>query len=329
MGVGIRAHESSGDQEADVAGRCDVAIVGGGPAGLTASIWVARYLHSVVLVDSGDPRNWETRGINGFLGHPDIRPAQLRGKGREEARQSGVQLVDAVCERVTRHDDDHFELTLSEGKAIHARRLLLAIGLKDVWPDVPGLEHVYGSTAHVCPDCDGYDCRDLKVAVIGSGRKAVGMALNLTTWTQDIVICTNGEPANLDLPEYCEKLDALNIPVIEFPIHCVDHSGSRVQSLTFESGLALDCDKIFFAIGQYPADDLGAQLGCERDSGGHIIVDDAYHTSVRNCFAAGDIVPGPQLAIAAASDGAIAALAIHKTLVPAERKLEKLEHVND
>ena len=307
----------------------DVAIVGGGPAGLTASIWLARYLHSVVVVDSGDPRNWETRGVNGFLGHPNIRPAELRGMGRDEARRHGVHFVDAVCECVAQRDEDHFELTLADGRAIHARRLLLAIGLKDVWPDVPGLERVYGSTAHVCPDCDGYECRNLKVAVIGSGRKAVGMALNLTTWTRDIVICTNGEPANLGLPEYCEKLDALSIPVIEYPINCVEHTGSRVHSLTFETGLALDCDKIFFAIGQYPADDLGAQLGCERDSGGHVVVDDAYHTSVRNCFAAGDIVPGPQLAIAAASDGAIAALAIHKTLVPDGRKLEKLEHAVD
>jgi thioredoxin reductase len=327
--VGIVSDGSTNDEGSGVAALYDVAIVGGGPAGLTASIWLARYLHSVVVVDSGDPRNWETRGINGFLGHPDIRPAQLRGMGREEARACGVRLVDAVCDRVTCHDEDHFELMLDEGQPIHARRLLLAIGVKDVWPNLPGLSRVYGSTAHVCPDCDGHECRDLKVAVIGSGRKAVGMALNLTTWTRDIIICTNGEPANLDLPEYCEKLDALNIPVIEYPIHCVDHSGSRVQSLTFESGLALDCDKIFIAIGQYPADDLGAQLGCERDSGGHIIVDEAYHTSVRNCFAAGDIVPGPQLAIAAASDGAIAAMAIHKTLVPEERKLQKLEHVND
>ena len=327
--MGIRTIESKNDVEADVADRVDVAIVGGGPAGLTASIWLARYLHSVVVIDSGDPRNWETRGINGFLGHPDIRPAQLRGMGRDEARKHGVTLIDAMCERVARIDEDHFELTLADETTLHARRLLLAIGLKDVWPDVPGLERVYGSTAHVCPDCDGYDCSDLKVDVIGAGRIAVGMALNLTTWTSDIIICTNGESANLDLPEYCEKLDALNIPVIEYPISCVDHKGSHVQSLTFESGLALDCDKIFFAIGQYPADDLGAQLGCERDAGGHVIVDDAYHTSVRNCFAAGDIVPGPQLAIAAAADGAIAALAIHKTLVPDERKLEKLESVID
>jgi thioredoxin reductase len=306
----------------------DVAIVGGGPAGLSASLWLARYLHRVVLVDSGDPRNWETRGVNGFLGHPGIKPAELRGMGREEARELGVTLLDAECETVSQRSEDLFELALHDGATLRARRLLLAIGLKDVWPDIPGLERVYGTNAHVCPDCDGHECRDKKVVVIGTGRKAVGMALNLTTWTRDIIICTNGAPASLDRAEYCEKLDALNIPVLESPIVCVKHSGSRVQSLDFENGMSLDTDKIFFAIGQYPADDLGAQLGCDRDEGGHIIVDDAYHTSVTHCYAAGDIVPGPQLAIAAAGDGAIAALAIHKSLVPDDRKLEKLETVD-
>jgi thioredoxin reductase len=303
----------------------DVAIVGGGPAGLSAANWLARYLHRVAVIDSGDPRNWETRGINGYLGNPGIRAAELRGNGRDEARALGVTLIDAICETATKVRDDEFELALDDGAVVQARRLLLAIGLRDVWPDIPGLERVYGANAHVCPDCDGHECVGKKVVVIGTGRKAVGMALNLTTWTRDIIICTNGEPASLDLQEYCEKLDALNIPVLESPIVCVKHSGARVHALDFADGMSLDTDKIFFAIGQYPADDLGAQLECDRDSGGHIIVDDAYHTSVENCFAAGDIVPGPQLAIAAASDGAIAALAIHKSLVPDGQKLEKLE----
>ena len=315
---------TAGEARADGA-KFDVAIVGGGPAGLSASIWLSRYLHRVLLVDSGDPRNWETRGINGFLGHPEIRPSELRGIGRDEARRHGVVLVDAMCETVAKIDDDSFELTLHGGEVHRARRLRLAIGLKDVWPAIPGLEQVYGTTAHVCPDCDGHECRDKKVVVIGHGRKAVGMALNLTTWTREIIICTNGEPDELDLAEYCEKLDALNIPVLHAPITCIKHSGARIHSLDFQDGMSLDADKIFLAVAQYPADDLGAQLDCERDAGGHIIVDEAYHTSVMNCFAAGDIVPGPQLAIAAASDGAIAALAIHKSLVPDERKLEKLE----
>jgi thioredoxin reductase len=316
---------SAGEPGSELPGgsAADVAIVGGGPAGLSAAIWLARYLHRVVLVDSGDPRNWETRGVNGYLGLPGVQPARLRGAGRDEARAHGVVLVDALCDTVVALDDG-FLLTLADSSTVRARRILLAIGLKDVWPDIPGLEHVYGANAHVCPDCDGRECVGKKVVVIGSGRKAVGLALDLTTWTPDIIICTNGEPAELDLPEYCANLDALNIPVLESRITCVRHSGSRVHSLDFEDGLALDTDKIFFAIGQYPADDLGAQLKCARDAGGHLIVDDSYHTSVRDCYAAGDIVPGPQLAIAAASDGAIAAMAIHKSLVPEGRKLEAL-----
>jgi thioredoxin reductase (NADPH) len=302
-------------------GRFDVAIVGGGPAGLSASIFLARYLHSVVLVDSGDPRNWETRGVNAYLGLPGVTPAELRLRGRDEARKYAVELVDDCVDTARKLSDDEFELVAHSGDTYRARRVLLAIGLKDVWPNIPGLERAYGSTAHVCPDCDGYEARDRKTVVIGRGRKAVGMALNLTTWTSDLVICTNGLAPNMDENEYCRKLDALNIPVLTDRVRHVRVREGRVLYLQLENGMELDAEKIFFAIGQYPADDLGAQLECERDAGGHIVVNKHYHTSVRSVFAAGDIVPGSQLAIAAAADGAIAALAIHKSLVPESRKL--------
>jgi thioredoxin reductase len=301
--------------------RFDIGIVGGGPAGLSAAIWSARYLHSVVLVDSGDPRNWETRGINGFLGFEGIRPSELRARGRDVCRDLGVELIDAIVLRVEQERDDEFVICVEGGGKTIARRLLLAIGIRDVWPDIPGLEHVYGANAHVCPDCDGYDARDKKVVVIGNGRRAVGMALNLTTWTTDIIICTNGRPAELDEPEYCEKLDALNIPVLTQPITRVCREGNRIHCLMLADGMQLDTDKIFFTIGQYPADDLGVQLGCDRDDEGHIVVDEHCHTSVLNVFAAGDIIPGPQLAIAAAAEGATASLSMHKSLVPESRKL--------
>jgi thioredoxin reductase len=301
----------------------DIAIVGGGPAGLSAGIWLARYLHSVVLVDSGDPRNWATRSVNGFLGLPLIRPPQLRELGRAECRRYGVTLVDEIVDRVRQLEEEHFILDLESGARYESRRLLLAIGLRDRWPDIPGLDHVFGANAHVCPDCDGYECLGKKTVVVGTGRKAVGLALNLTTWTQDVIICTNGEPPGFDRDEYCRKLDALNIPVITERVTCLTtgDKSREIYSLELANGMCLDADKLFFTFGQHAADDLGAQLGCERDEDGQIIVDGHYHTSVRNVFAAGDIVPGPQLAIAAASDGAMAALAIHKSLVPEERKL--------
>ena len=304
----------------------DIGIVGGGPAGLSAAIWSARYLHSVVLVDSGDPRNWETRGINGFLGLEGIRPADLRASGRDACRSLGVDLVDAIVLHAEQRGEEDFVLSLEGGQRIRSRRLLLAIGIRDVWPSIPGLSRVYGANAHVCPDCDGYDTRGKKVVVIGNGRRAVGMALNLTTWTDDIIICTNGRPPEMDEPEYFEKLDALNIPVLAEPITKVCCEGHRITCLMLEGGMQLDADKVFFTIGQYPADDLGVQIGCERDDEGRIVIDRHGHTSVQNVYAAGDVTPGPQLAIKAAAEGAVAALAMHKSLVPEERKLTPRTH---
>lgn len=299
----------------------DVAIVGGGPAGLTASIWLARYLHPVVVIDSGDPRNWETRGIHGFLGHEGIRPAELRGLGRRDARRYGVAFVDAAAERVDRVNDEHFTVTLAGGDTLRARRLLLAIGIVDDWPAIPGLEQCYGATAHVCPDCDGYEARGRKTVVIASGRRAVGMALALTTWTHQIVIATNGEPAALT-DGWMRQLDALGIPVLEARIERIESRGADARALLLEGGMELDCERIFFAIGQRAADDLAAQLGCRRDDIGRVITDERTHTSVRHVYAAGDIVHQPEIAILAAGTGAVAALAIHHSLVPPERRLE-------
>ena len=300
--------------------RYDVAIVGGGPAGLSAAIWLARYLHKVVVVDSGDPRNWETRGINGYLGHLGIRSPELRALGREEGAKFGVEYMSGIVDEAINETGELFAIRLREGKVIEAQRILLAIGIKDVWPDIPGLERCYGETIHVCPDCDGYETRDKKTVVVGKGRKAVGMTLALTTWTRKLVICTNGEKPDME-QKLLDQLKALNIPVLDQAIKCVVSRSSEISGIELEGGMSLDCERLYFAIGQYPADDLGAQLGCKRDQLGRLVIDEHNHTSVKNVYAAGDIAPGPQVAVFAAASGAVAATAIHTSLLPESRKL--------
>jgi len=298
----------------------DVAVVGGGPAGLCAALWLARYLHKVVVVDSGDPRNWETRGINGYLGHQGIRSPELRTIGRAECAEFGVEFVDGIVDRAINEAGELFAIELHDGTKIEARRILLAIGIKDYWPDIPGLERCYGETVHVCPDCDGYETRGKKTVVVGKGRKAVGMALALVTWTKQIVICTNGEKAEMS-QALLDKLKALNIPVLDATIKGVVSKSKEITGIDLEGGMSLDCERLYFAIGQYPADDLGAQLGCKRDELGRLVIDDRNHTSVKDVYAAGDIAPGPQMAIVAAASGAVASIAIHASLVPETLRL--------
>jgi thioredoxin reductase len=230
-------------------------------------------------------------------------------------------LTDDTVDIIVRLEEGYFRATLHGGDTIDSHRVLLAIGVKDVWPDIPGLEQCYGETAHVCPDCDGYEARNKKVVVIGTGRKGAAMALALMTWTTEIIICTNGRPADLDEAAW-GKLEGLNIPVLEAQIIRIRAQHSDVYALDLDGGVQLDCERIFFAIAQYPSDDLGMQLGCKRDDTGRIIVDKHYHTSVQGVYAAGDIAHGSELAAVAVAGGAVAAVAIHHSLLPEERRLE-------
>jgi thioredoxin reductase len=298
----------------------EVAVVGGGPAGLSCGLWLGRYLHRTVLIDAGDPRNWESTGVNGFLGLPRVKPADLRKRGRTECRRLGVKLIDDQVERVARVADERFELALADGRHFAAQRLVLAIGLVDYWPECPGLEHCYGRSAHHCPDCDGYGARGLKTVVLGRGRKAAGLAFALRTWTDDLIICTNGKASDL-APELEKKLKHLNIPVIETRIANTCSVDRLIRYLELEDGMQIEADKLFFSVEHLPAHDLGAQLGCDRDEDGLIVVDPTRRTSVDHVFAVGDITPGAQLAITASADGAIAAGAVHRSLLPEERRL--------
>ncbi|MGA9996867.1 MAG: NAD(P)/FAD-dependent oxidoreductase [Pyrinomonadaceae bacterium] len=304
----------------------DCIVIGAGPAGLSAALFLARYHRRALTFHYGSPRNIYSHGVHGFLGHHGIMPAELLKRGREEVEEHGGVIVEARVTKAEKIADERFRITAEvedEAQRFEARRVLLATGLRDLLPDCPGFRDFYGMTVHHCPDCDGYEVTGKRVAVLGSGKETAGFTLNLLTWTDKLTLITDGKGAGLSA-EHRAKLAHFKIPITDRRIAALegDKQSCQLERVRFESGDALECDALFFNLGTELASDLHAQLGCKLDEEcGLVWVDDERQTSVRGIYAAGDTTPQSQLAVVAAAEGAMAAIHIHKSLIPDERKV--------
>lgn len=297
----------------------DCIIIGGGPAGLTCAIFLGRYRRRVLILDNGKPRNYASRAIHGFLGQHDIAPAELLRRGRKEAEMAGVEICECTASMVERLGDV-FEVTTTAGK-MQARRIVLAYGVRDQLPDVPEIDRFYGGSIYHCPDCDGYEVTGKRVGVIGWGKKAVGLSLKLLTWTDDLTIFTDGHSRDWN-DEHTSKLLSHSIDVKKDKITSLEGDGDQVKAAVLSSGERVQVDAMFFTIGVERSCMLAEDIGCKvDDKHPNIIVNDHKETSVEGVFAVGDLVPGSQLAITSAADGAIAAIQINKSLLPPSRKV--------
>jgi len=295
----------------------DVIIVGGGPAGLSAALVLARCRRRVVVCDAGRPRNRSAQAMHGFLTRDGIDPMELLRLGREEIARYGVEfrpdvVADARCE-----ENQLVEVVLESGQILRGRRLLLATGIVDVLPEIAGIEEYYGRSVWHCPYCDGWEHRDEPLAAYGGMREATGLALSLLSWTDRITVCTDGRT---EVDEECaRRIKTHRFPLRTEKIVRLEGQDGRLERIIFESGEPLTCRGMFFNTGQWQRSPLADKLGCCFDENGHVCTDARGRTGVCNLYLAGDANGDVQFAIVAAGEGATTAATIHKDLQDEER----------
>jgi thioredoxin reductase len=293
---------------------CDVIVVGGGPAGLSAALVLGRCRRRVVVCDAGRPRNAAAPHAHGFLTRDGMPPLDILAEGRRELQAYGVQLRSiAVTNVVTAADG--ITATLQDGTALRGRKLLLATGVQDALPDLPGLRDYYGTSVHHCPYCDGWENRDRPLAVYGRPDEASGLAISLLTWSRDVVVCTHGRGLT---PKARQRLETAGIPVRTERITALEGADGRLARIVFTRGPALPREALFFNTGQTQQSTLAAQLGCKFTGTGHVRCDRKGRTGVPHLFIAGDANGDVQFVVVAAAEGAKAAVAINKELQEAD-----------
>lgn len=294
-------------------------VVGGGPAGLSAALWLARYRRPTLVIDSGEPRNEAAWAVHGYPGLEDPHPEELRQLIRCQAEDAGARIREGTVASIT-GGKDAFELALGDGDTVGARRVVLAYGRHDRVPDIPGIDALYGRSVFHCPDCDGPLVAGETVGVLGRDRPAAALALYLLTWAERTVLMTNGlEP---DLPDgAAATLDRHGVEIRREPVTRLTGTDGQLERAELAGAGDLPLGALFFHWGSHPSSALGPATGCDCSESGDLLVDSSLETSVAGIYAAGDIVGRPHLATSAVAGGVRAALALHRSLLPAEFKL--------
>lgn len=290
-----------------------VVVVGAGSAGLNAALVLGRARRSTLLLDSGPPRNAPAHAAHGLLTRDGTPPLDLLRIAREQLAPYPVTHLSDAAEHVT-PDEGGFTLLLNRGQTIRTRRLLLATGITDLLPDIPGLQDGWGTTVHHCPYCHGWEVRDQHLAdlIPGGGEMAYHRGVLLRQWTPHLVLLTHGA-AHLSAQQR-DDLEHLGVHIDERPVAQWDG-----QAVTFEDGTRLKRDALFVTPGQAQRSRLPEQLGCARIDRGPLagvllkVTPETGRTSVPGVYAAGDMIGEQQVVLAAAS-GARSAAAINADL---------------
>ena len=287
----------------------DVVVVGGGAAGLSAALVLGRARRRVAVVDAGAPRNAPAAHMQGFLSRDGMPPADLLAAGRAEVSGYGVALVE---DRVVGIEDG-FTVRLAGGGVLRARRVVVATGVRDELPEIPGVRERWGRDLLHCPYCHGWEVRDQPIGVLGTLPGSVQHALLIRQWSDDVAFfahtyeLTSAERA---------QLEASGIRVVAGEVVRIVVEDDRLTGVELADGRVVARTAVFVRPGNVPhADGLLAGLGCEVGEDGFVSVDGTGRTSTPGVWAAGNVVDPRAQVITAAGAGSAAAIAVNADLV--------------
>lgn len=283
----------------------DAVVVGGGPAGLSAATWLARYRRRTLVLDAGDHRNRRVERAHGYLTRDPVNPRELLATAAEDL--AAYRCVERRSEEVVALSGarGRFTVELADGQQVEARRVVLATGVVDAVPDVAGFDDHYGASVFHCPSCDGYEAAGCDVVVLGWSAHVAGFALELLDWAATVTVLTDGHRFEGDT-RHRRAMQDHGVKLVEDEAVALLGSRGDLRAVRLGGGSELPCQMAFFSLGHQPRLDLADELGCARTDDGYLVVDECGQTTVAGVYAAGDITPGFQLLQVAAAKGTTA-----------------------
>ena len=288
----------------------DVAVVGGGPAGLNGALVLARARRSVLVIDAGEPRNAPADGVHGFLTRDGIPPGELAAIGRDEVRRYGGTIAEGRATSAAKTDSG-FTVTLDAGATVHARRLLVTTGLVDELPDIPGIRERWGHEVIHCPYCHGWEVKDNTVGVLATTWFAVQKALLVRQWVDDLILLLHTQPEPDDIQ--LEQLVARDIRVVRGEVVAFDAAGAHLHG-----GGLVPLQALAVAPRMVARSELLTTLGLvptPNPMGEFIAADPTGLTAVPGVWVAGNVADLMAQVLSSAAAGAAAAAAINMDLV--------------
>jgi len=291
----------------------DVVVIGGGAAGLSAALVLARARRRVLVVDAGEPRNAPATHMHGYLSRDGLPPAELLATGRREVAGYGGEILEGTVRELVPDGRNGFWALFEGGERISTRRLVVTTGLRDELPDVPGLRDRWARDVLHCPYCHGHEVRDRRLGVLGGTPDAVRYAQIVRQWTQDLVYFT--PPGRLTAAERTQLL-ARAIGLVEGSVdQLVIDDADELRGVLMREGCVIPRDALFVPPRFVPNNTLLVGLGCDVDADGWVTVDPTGLTSVTGVWAAGNVVDPRAQVITAAGAGSAAAIALNADLV--------------